>query len=295
MTTLAERLGHPADARLIIPHHDDVGMNHGANAAFAALAGQGFITCGSVMVPCPWFRELADMARADPALDIGVHLTLTAEWRQYRWRPLTGNDPRTGLVDDEGFMWRTAREVADCADPAAVEAECRAQIEAALAAGIDVTHLDHHMGTALAPAFADLTLRLGAEYGVPVLFPRDWPGYGGALGLGDVDPAAYARRLAACEAAGRPVIDAFVETSWVPTSEHRAAYEATLAGVGPGLTFCAFHPNASGELEAIDPERAHCRVNELALFQDPDFLSFFTGLGLTPVSFREIRAVCGVA
>src|SRR6185295_14012125 len=127
--------------KLVIAHADDIGMCHGANTAFAAVAGRGFITSGSVMVPCPWFREIAEMAASDAQFDLGVHLTLTSEWRHYRWRPLTGASKANGLVDDDGYMWRTARAAHDHAHLDAVEAELRAQIDAALAAGIDATHL----------------------------------------------------------------------------------------------------------------------------------------------------------
>src|SRR5262245_17234171 len=154
-------LGEAPDARLVVPHQDDVGMCHGANAAFARLAGQGFITSGSVMVPCPWFRELAELANARPEVDIGGHLTLTSQWRHYRWRPLTGASRASGLVDGDGYMWSKVKPLREHAAAGAVEAELRAQIDAALAAGIDVTHLDAHMGAVLAPEFAGIYVRLG--------------------------------------------------------------------------------------------------------------------------------------
>src|SRR5919109_3379320 len=216
--------------KVVIAHADDVGMCHGANTAFAAVAGQGFIISGSVMVPCPWFRETAEMAAANPSLDLGVHLTLTSEWRHYRWRPLTGSAKATGLVDDEGFMWRTAQAVRKHARPEAVEAELRAQIDLALASGINATHLDCHMGTALAAEFADIYLRLGRDYRLPVLFPRHWDNYGGGLKLGDVDPARHAARLQALEQRGHPIIDRFVETPWDAMGDE-AAYRKMVADV----------------------------------------------------------------
>src|SRR4029450_10246019 len=123
-----------ATQKFVIAHVDDIGMCHGANTAFGAVAGKGFITSGSVMVPCPWFREIAEMAAANAQFDLGVHLTLTSEWQHYRWRPPTGASKSSGLVDDDGYMWRTARAARDRAHPEAVESELRAQIDAALAA-----------------------------------------------------------------------------------------------------------------------------------------------------------------
>jgi chitin disaccharide deacetylase len=100
---LAERLGVE---RALILHVDDLAMCHGANRAYLELAAAGLVTCGSVMVPCPWFREIAEAAAADPGLDLGVHLTLTSEWPHYRWQPLSTASRASGLIDDEGYFWR---------------------------------------------------------------------------------------------------------------------------------------------------------------------------------------------
>jgi hypothetical protein len=286
----AAALGFGPQARIVVPHQDDVGMCHGANEAFARLAGRGFITSGSVMVPCPWFRELAEMAVARAELDIGVHLTLTSEWRHYRWRPLTGASRASGLVDDEGYMWRQVRPLRAHAAPEAVEAELRAQIDAALAAGIDVTHLDAHMGAAMAPEFADIYLRLGRDYDLPVLAVRNFAGYGCASTFGPVDGSLVDARARQLEAGGLPTFDAFHESPWVPSAESRGAYRAMIESAGPGLTFLAFHCNAPGDIETIDPERAHCRSDEYAMFQEPGFLDWVAGLGLELIGFREIRA-----
>jgi len=276
-------------AKRVIAHADDIGMCHGANTAFLALAGKGLITSGSVMVPCPWFREMAELAAADKELDVGVHLTLTSEWRHYRWRPLTGIAKSAGLVDDEGFMWRTATAVREHAKPAAVEAELRAQIDLALASGIDVTHLDCHMGTALAAEFVAIYLRLGHDYRLPVLFPRHWDGYGGQLRLGDVVAKLHARRIAALEGAGHPVIDHFAETPWTAPRGDDGVYARMLANVQPGLTFLAFHPNSAGDIEVIDPPRAHCRIAEVRLFQDAAFVAEIERHGIDLTGFRRLR------
>ena len=157
----------------VVIHQDDVGMCHGANVAFVELSRAGAVTSGSVMVPCPWFSEIAEIAAADRALDLGVHLTLTSEKAHYRWRPITGPPASAGLVDASGYMWRSVTEVRRHADPAAVEVELRAQVEAAIAAGIDVTHLDAHMGTALAPEFCAIYLQLGVDHRLPDTAHRD--------------------------------------------------------------------------------------------------------------------------
>ena len=139
----------------VVLHQDDVGMCHGANTAFVELSAHGSITSGSVMVPCPWFLEIAGIAAADHSLDLGVHVTLTSEKEHYKWGPLTRASKASGLVDDNGFFFRDVSSVRRNAHPDAVEAEIRAQIERAVGCGIDVTHIDAHMGAALAPEFCD--------------------------------------------------------------------------------------------------------------------------------------------
>src|SRR3982751_3877604 len=111
MSKLAQALTGDAGARLMAIHVDDVGMCHGANRAFIELSRSGGVTCGSVMVPCPWFREIADAAREDPLLDLGVHLTLTSEWPQYRWGPISTRSRESGLIDDQGYFPRNILEL----------------------------------------------------------------------------------------------------------------------------------------------------------------------------------------
>ena len=158
--------------RRVVLHEDDVGMCHGANSAFLELVRLGVCSSGSVMVPCPWFLEIAEAAAADPSIDLGVHLTLNAEKRHYKWRPLTAPSPKSGLTDEHGFFHPDVATTRRKASPEAVETELRAQIDAAYAAGIDVTHLDAHMGAAFSPEFCDIYIRLGLEYRLPILLTR---------------------------------------------------------------------------------------------------------------------------
>jgi hypothetical protein len=185
-------------------------------------------------------------------------------------------------------MWRTARAALEHGHPDAVEAELRAQIDAALAAGIDATHLDCHMGTALAGAFADIYLRLGRDYRLPVLFPRHWDNYGAGLKLGDVDPARHAARIAELEARGHPIIDRFAETPWAAQGDD-GAYRQMIADVTPGLTFLAFHPNHAGDIDVIDPPRARCRITEARLLQDAAFVAEVRRRDLVLLGFRDMR------
>jgi predicted glycoside hydrolase/deacetylase ChbG (UPF0249 family) len=253
--------------RRLVVHQDDVGMCHGANVAFLELSRLGAVTSGSVMVPCPWFPEIAEAAADDPTLDLGVHLTLNAEKRHYRWRPVTAPAVDAGLVDADGYQWREVSSVREHADPVAVESELRAQVETALAAGVDVTHLDAHMGAALAPEFAAVYLRLGIEFRLPVLLTGTLAGYGPNNHLVGADEATYEEFVAAARHAGQPIFEAVLETPWDRRGAAEPAYEALFDSAADGLVFLALHPNAPGELEAIEPESAHIRIEEFELLR----------------------------
>lgn len=214
--------------RRVVIHQDDVGMCHGANVAFVELSRRGTITCGSAMVPCPWFSEIAELAAGDPTLDLGVHLTLTAEKAFYRWRPLTAPRPSAGLTDPSGHLWRDVASVRRHADPDAVEAELAAQVEAALDAGIDVTHLDAHMGAAIAPELGDIYVRLGAEHDLPVLLTSSLTGYAPSDHLAGATETDYAPIVEAARSFGQPIFDEARETPWdrPATGAVRPTYEA---------------------------------------------------------------------
>lgn len=145
--SLAERLGYPRDAKLLIVHADDLGMAHSVNAATIKGLESGLVNSGSIMVPCPWFSEIATYARSHPKADLGLHLTLTSEWTTYRWGPVLSKDRVTSLLDKTGFLYLTESEAASHVNTQEVEAEIRAQIERARSFGIEPTHLDSHMGT----------------------------------------------------------------------------------------------------------------------------------------------------
>ena len=154
MTTpnpLLERLGFADDARLVIFHADDVGMCHGSNRAYLELHEAGILKTGSLMVPCPWSHEMLTVCGQRPDLDIGVHLTLNSEWANYRWGPISTRAWESGLVDERGCFWPLVAATAANLDPQAALAELRAQIDVVRAAGVQFTHLDNHMLSALLP------------------------------------------------------------------------------------------------------------------------------------------------
>ena len=166
---MAERLGYQATDKLLIVNGDDAGMCHSANAATCEALEQGSMRCATIMVPCPWFPEIAAYAKAHPEKDFGVHLCHTSEWGKYRWGPVAPREQVPGLIDPEGYLWRGVLEVYAHGTPEQALIEGRAQVRRALSAGVDVTHLDSHMGTLqLHPEYMKTYLQLAVEFNLPV-------------------------------------------------------------------------------------------------------------------------------
>ena len=168
--TVAERLGYPANSRLLVIHADDLGMMHTVNSAIEEALEKGWVNSASIMVPCPWFPEVAEWAKAHPNADLGIHITLNADWTTYRWRPVSGQPKGSSLLDDVGYLPLLTDYVDTHAKMSDVETEARAQIDKAQAAGIRLTHLDPHMGTiASTQDLLAVYVGLGNHYKLPVL------------------------------------------------------------------------------------------------------------------------------
>lgn len=167
--SLAERLGYRPTDKLLIVNGDDAGMCHAANRATIECLEKGLMRSATIMVPCPWFPEIAAYARQNPDKDFGVHLVHTSEWTRYRWGPLANRKDVPGLLDPDGYLWRGVQDVYRHAKPEEALIEARAQIQRALAAGVDVTHLDSHMGTLqLHPDFMKVYVQLAEEFDLPL-------------------------------------------------------------------------------------------------------------------------------
>jgi predicted glycoside hydrolase/deacetylase ChbG (UPF0249 family) len=273
----------------VVIHEDDIGMTHGSVAAFRELTALGACTSGSAMVPCPWFPEIAALAAADPALDLGVHLTLNSEKRPCRWRPLTRPPPSAGLTDAMGYFWADVPSVRRHAAPEAVEAELRAQIDAALAAGIDVTHLDDHMGTVMAPEFVGIYDRLGRDYGVPILLVKDLSRFNPLTYAGPTDTGRYDAVVHAARGRGDPVFDLVLETPWDRAGDAASAYRGMFAEIPDGLSYLALHFNPPGDFEALEPEFAHIRTEEYGFFRSGAVAALLAEHGIEAIGMRQLR------
>jgi len=264
-------------------------MCHGANAAFANLSQLGTITCGAVMVPCPWFLEVVDIAEQSPDLDIGVHLTLTSEWKTYRWKPISTTSKSSGLIDDQGYFWHRVHMLNKHVVPEAAEAEMRAQIDKALDLGLDITHLDTHMGVAFLPQLFEIYLQLGQEYRLPILLPHVISDYTSVLDLGEPPVEVYSNAARRLETAGWPMVDHFRMTPGVLSEESHAAYHGLIKSLPQGLTFVALHPTCPGEIETIVPPKAHFRTDEYRLLRDVEFQELIRKEGIYLLGFRPLR------
>ena len=187
MADLAVALGYRSDARVLIPHIDDVGVCQAPIVPSPSWPGRASSPPRRSWCPAPGTRRPRTWPASNQASDLGVHLTLTSESRACRWRPISTTAHSSGLMDDDGFMWPDVPSVRRHAERRAVATEMRAQIDAALAAGIDVTHLDTHMGAAAAPEFVEIYLSLGREYRLPVLLPERIETYLAVLDMGPID------------------------------------------------------------------------------------------------------------
>ncbi len=173
--TLAERLGYPRDAKLLIVHADDLGAAHSINRAAIKALESGLVSSASIMIPCPWLPEIAAYARAHPEADLGLHLTLTSEWSLYRWGPVLGRERVPSLLDSSGYLYSLENEAAAHMDIREAEAEIRAQIARARALGIQPTHLDSHMGTLYqSKALFETLLRVARENKLPFRVSQEW-------------------------------------------------------------------------------------------------------------------------
>jgi chitin disaccharide deacetylase len=243
--TLAERLGYPAGSKLIIVHADDLGETHAVNAAAMKALEAGSVNSASLMVPCPWFPEMADYAKSHPDADLGLHLTLTSERVYYRWAPVASTDKVPSLVDANGYFhhdWEQHQQI----DADEVETELRAQVERALRMGVHPTHLDSHQYRLImnGRGLFDALLRVAHDYQLPVFVTTDWfvghPYLQSSLGSGDV------------------VLDHTVTMgSDVPAEKWADFYRQALRNLKPGVTEFVIHPGYDDEEErAATRERA---------------------------------------
>jgi predicted glycoside hydrolase/deacetylase ChbG (UPF0249 family) len=277
----------------VIINADDFGMCHAANTAITQLLDAGRIDSTTLMVPCAWAPEAMAFAASRTDLDVGVHLVLTSEWTDYRWRPLTGT--ATTLVDEAGYFPADVLAIEELASVDDVTVEIGAQLQTALDAGVDVTHLDNHMGSVyglltgrdfLGPVF-----ELAARSGLPFRLPRSMEGTGDDAAL----QAKLAEASAAADSLGVEIIDRlwshpFEEVPGESYEQIRDGFIALLRAVPAGVTEIYLHPMVDDdELHAAVDFAAAKRGHELRLLSDPAVLQAIEDEGLVRVGWRDLR------
>lgn len=302
-STYAERLGFPKGARVVILHIDDIGNSIDANMAAMEAMTKGVATSCSVMMPCAWVPGFLHFLKEHPETDAGLHLTLTAEWKDYRWGPLAGKPAVPGLVDPEGAMWKSVAEVVKHASAEEVDREIRAQLDRALTAGFRPTHLDSHMGTLFeTPAFIQKYVGLGIEKRIPVMFP------GGHNTLIAQQLGATAVQAGMARAVGRtlwqaglPVIDDLHNESYglrlpagvKPTSRNLRKYKTryymdALRSVKPGITYVIMHCiKMTDEFPSIS-DSWPTRHGDFLAMMNPELRRFIEREGIILTTMREL-------
>lgn len=301
--TYAEKLGWPKGAKVVIFHVDDAGMSYSSNRGAIRSIEEGVATSTSIMMPCPWAASfVTKYVLKNPAVDAGLHLTLTSEWQDYRWPPLNGISHSPGLVDNEGCMWHEVEQVVQHASADIVETEIRAQVERALKLGLKPTHLDSHMGTLFAHLpYLERYIKVGIEYGIPVMFPG-----GNNKLLYEAKPAVATTIKQTREVgemlwkAGLPVLDDLHTHSgeWKikegnATPEQWGKYKAkkwmeALGSMQPGVAMLIVHSSDITEEFKQISGSGGSRYADLLSMMDPDLKAYIKSNGIVLTTWKEL-------
>jgi chitin disaccharide deacetylase len=278
---LQVRLGYPANAKLLILNADDLAVSHSEDTASFAALDQKLITSATAMVPCPWFTEVAAYAKTHPASDLGLHLTLTAEWQTYRWGPVASRALVPSLVGPDGYFYASPSEVAEHAKLDEVEAEIRAQIERAKAMGLEPSHLDSHMHALYwTPELFGVFLKVAREYKLPIRMARNDQPFQSMLPL---------------MAPGDPVPDAiFSPGADVPASGWTDYYVNLIKNLQPGVTEVFLHlarDDAESQAVMVDhPDwGAAWRQRELEAISSPEFRKALEENHVILIGWRDLK------
>jgi len=278
--TVAERLGHPRDAKLLILHADDIGVAHSENAASFDALDKGVVSSGSIMMPTPWVTEVAAYAKAHPNADLGLHLTLNSEWNTYRWGGLAPRDQTSSLHDPDGTFPREPDDMAKRAKLDEVEKELRAQIDRAYAIGIKPTHVDSHMGALYGtPDLFRTYAKVARSYKLPFLHF-----------IGGADPA-IVKTLQPSDIVADAVIMRLQKGS---IEEWRKFYLDAIRDMKPGLTVILVHLGYDdAELRAVttgwDSWGADWRQRDYDVLTSAEFRQALKDNKVVMVTWRDVQ------
>lgn len=288
--------------KYLIVNADDYGMCHAANEAVAELFEGGWLKSSTIMMTCPAAEEAVKFSIDHPEYAIGVHLTMTSEWKDYRWKPLTG---RKSLMDEDGYMWHESDQVEKNATYEDLEAEIRAQIDLAHSMGMKPSHIDNHMGSLYGHytgriGLSKLTLRICGEYGYAYrlytaadkrICPRGTPYF--LYAAVPVLSKKWGKKY------GVVIPDYLLFPDW--NDDMRKDYEtyrATILKIWTdipenGVTETFIHPSVEcDELKSITG-RWRDRVWEYQLMKDPYVHEYLKSHGVVLINYRQLNAMKG--
>lgn len=301
--TYAEKLGFPKGAKVVIMHVDDVGMSFDSNEGTIEAMTKGVATSCSIMMPCGWVPHYFHYLKDHSKTDAGLHLTLTSEWKNYRWQPLSGREAVPGLVDREGAFWPSVEEVVQHASADEVEKEMKAQLDRARMMGWEPTHMDSHMGTLFAlPAYTLKYVKLGIDNHIPIMLP----GGHATLILKQMPSASTQKEILNALGkqlwnAGLPVLDDIFNDSYgwkLPagvkhTDENLGKFKTqkyieALKTIKPGITYIIMHCTLpSAHFSAIS-DSGPTRKGDLLAMIDPVLKKFIEKEGIILTTWREL-------
>ncbi len=278
---LVERLGFAPDARVMIINGDDFGMNQATNTGTMKALKSGGITSTTVMVPCGWFMQAADLSRRNPKANVGVHTVLTSEWKHYKWGPVVGWKSAPSLCTEQGYFFDDVPLVYLSATLEDVDKEIRAQIDKAVLAGIDITHIDSHMGTMQTmPGYHELYIKIAKDYNLP------------------------------CRMAGHDLMDKFNAGYLIDMADEMGVVHPDILFMGDPPSVAETESWWKQRMGQLEPGKVteiyiHCavdtpemrdttgstgrRVADTDFFSDPKTQQWIKDQGIKLVSYRELR------
>jgi predicted glycoside hydrolase/deacetylase ChbG (UPF0249 family) len=284
-----KKLGFSSRDRVVIVHVDDVGMCLSSIEAFFELYDFGTISSGALMAPCPWFPEVAARCAARPEVDVGIHATLTSEWKGYRWGPLSTRDPRSGLLDMGGYFPRSSEEVQAKGDAEAAARELATQTAMVYAAGVDPTHIDSHMAAVAHEKFMEAYVAQAEAHKIPPMLPNPDSAVFAKIVPDAERRARFAAYLRMLGERGMPLMDSIVAMPLDEPKDQTETVRRLFGSLPEGLTHFILHASTdSPELRAITPDW-ESRVWNYRTMHSDEVKRIIEREGVVLIGYRALR------
>lgn len=295
---LLKKLGYKDDERVMIVHVDDVGMCQSGTEAFAELFEFGIVSSGAIMTPCPWALEAIQYAKSNPSADLGVHITLTAEWETYRWGPLSSRNRSTGMLDAQGYFPRTAEEMQANGKKRAVRKEMIAQIEWAIENGLNPTHADTHMGTVAHLKYMFDYLKIAQDFGLPpMMFRMDREGWENVIGklassaVGKGLVSLILNKTKSLEEKNVPLLDnIFMLPLDIDPANRMIDAKNSIKNLPAGITHYIIHAaKDSKELSTITPNDCDARIGDFNVFKSNELKEYIEEQNVHIIGYQKLK------